>query len=148
MHSGWKHMDTIVDTIQCKYMLSLGNCSSLMGSYRVSLLCELLRHLHEKKLLWNLSDSCLILAPLQAWNTLRARETVALGRELLGGNGILSDFLVAKVSSYAFWLIIVSRCLWENLKSTFFNWFFTVMVKVLSERRCLSNHLWCAIMFL
>ncbi|KAM2468205.1 hypothetical protein FF1_009903 [Malus domestica] len=28
--------------------------------------------------------------------TLRARETVALGRELLGGNGILSDFLVAK----------------------------------------------------
>jgi acyl-CoA oxidase len=35
---------------------------------------------------------------LKAWNTLRARETVALGRELLGGNGILSDFLVAKVS--------------------------------------------------
>jgi len=32
----------------------------------------------------------------KAWNTLRARETVALGRELLGGNGILSDFLVAK----------------------------------------------------
>jgi hypothetical protein len=28
---------------------------------------------------------------------LRARETAALGRELLGGNGILSDFLVAKV---------------------------------------------------
>ena len=28
---------------------------------------------------------------------MRARETVALGRELLGGNGILSDFLVAKV---------------------------------------------------
>lgn len=33
----------------------------------------------------------------QAWITLRARETVALGRELLGGNGILADFLVAKV---------------------------------------------------
>ncbi|KAH9296840.1 hypothetical protein KI387_028522, partial [Taxus chinensis] len=32
----------------------------------------------------------------KAWNTLRARETVSLGRELLGGNGILSDFLVAK----------------------------------------------------
>jgi len=32
----------------------------------------------------------------KAWNTLRARETVALGRELLGGNGILADFLVAK----------------------------------------------------
>lgn len=32
----------------------------------------------------------------KAWNTLRARETVALARELLGGNGILSHFLVAK----------------------------------------------------
>ncbi|CAN6715552.1 unnamed protein product [Malus baccata var. baccata] len=32
----------------------------------------------------------------KSWITLRARETVALGRELLGGNGILSDFLVAK----------------------------------------------------
>jgi len=33
----------------------------------------------------------------QSWITLRARETAALGRELLGGNGILADFLVAKV---------------------------------------------------
>ncbi|PON92218.1 Acyl-CoA oxidase [Trema orientale] len=32
----------------------------------------------------------------KGWITLKARETVALGRELLGGNGILSDFLVAK----------------------------------------------------
>ncbi|XP_010264611.1 PREDICTED: acyl-coenzyme A oxidase 4, peroxisomal-like [Nelumbo nucifera] len=32
----------------------------------------------------------------KAWITLRARETVSLGRELLGGNGILSDFLVGK----------------------------------------------------
>ncbi|XP_057983160.1 acyl-coenzyme A oxidase 4, peroxisomal-like isoform X2 [Malania oleifera] len=32
----------------------------------------------------------------KSWISLRARETVALGRELLGGNGILSDFLVAK----------------------------------------------------
>lgn len=32
----------------------------------------------------------------KSWITARARETVALGRELLGGNGILSDFLVAK----------------------------------------------------
>jgi hypothetical protein len=30
--------------------------------------------------------------------TVKERETVPLGRELLGGNGILSDFLVAKVS--------------------------------------------------
>lgn len=33
---------------------------------------------------------------VKAWNTLRGREVVSLGRELLGGNGILSDFLVAK----------------------------------------------------
>lgn len=32
----------------------------------------------------------------KAWTTLRGRETVALGRELLGGNGIVADFLVAK----------------------------------------------------
>ncbi|ONK67918.1 uncharacterized protein A4U43_C05F5150 [Asparagus officinalis] len=32
----------------------------------------------------------------KAWISSRARETVALGRELMGGNGILSDFLVAK----------------------------------------------------
>lgn len=32
----------------------------------------------------------------KAWTTNKARETVALGRELLGGNGILADFLVAK----------------------------------------------------
>ncbi|KAL8146578.1 hypothetical protein AgCh_004343 [Apium graveolens] len=30
------------------------------------------------------------------WITLKAREVVSLGRELLGGNGILADFLVAK----------------------------------------------------
>eukprot|EP01018_Ginkgo_biloba_P039723 Gb_32152 [translate_table: standard] len=35
----------------------------------------------------------------KAWNTLQARETVSLGRELLGGNGILSDFLVAKAKA-------------------------------------------------
>jgi acyl-CoA oxidase len=28
---------------------------------------------------------------------LKARETAAIGRELLGGNGILADFLVGKV---------------------------------------------------
>eukprot|EP00245_Coleochaete_scutata_P003418 TRINITY_DN15035_c0_g1_i1.p1 TRINITY_DN15035_c0_g1~~TRINITY_DN15035_c0_g1_i1.p1 ORF type:complete len:447 (+),score=75.88 TRINITY_DN15035_c0_g1_i1:112-1452(+) len=32
----------------------------------------------------------------KSWNTLRTRECVSLARELLGGNGILSDFLVAK----------------------------------------------------
>jgi acyl-CoA oxidase len=34
---------------------------------------------------------------LQAWITKQARETVALGRELLGGNGIVTDFHVGKV---------------------------------------------------
>ncbi|KAH7843490.1 hypothetical protein Vadar_017193 [Vaccinium darrowii] len=32
----------------------------------------------------------------KAWITSKARETISLGRELLGGNGILTDFLVAK----------------------------------------------------
>ncbi|GAV73567.1 Acyl-CoA_dh_1 domain-containing protein/Acyl-CoA_dh_M domain-containing protein/Acyl-CoA_dh_N domain-containing protein [Cephalotus follicularis] len=32
----------------------------------------------------------------KSWITLKARETAAVGRELLGGNGILADFLVAK----------------------------------------------------
>jgi acyl-CoA oxidase len=34
---------------------------------------------------------------MQAWTSRMAREVVSLGRELLGGNGILADFLVAKV---------------------------------------------------
>ncbi|XP_028550832.1 acyl-coenzyme A oxidase 4, peroxisomal-like [Dendrobium catenatum] len=32
----------------------------------------------------------------KAWTTKNARETVSIGRELLGGNGILADFLVGK----------------------------------------------------
>ncbi|XP_034914099.1 acyl-coenzyme A oxidase 4, peroxisomal isoform X1 [Populus alba] len=32
----------------------------------------------------------------KAWISLKARETASIGRELLGGNGILADFLVAK----------------------------------------------------
>ena len=31
-------------------------------------------------------------AMTKAWNTLRGREVMALGRELLGGNGVVSDF--------------------------------------------------------
>jgi len=34
---------------------------------------------------------------MQAWTSRKAREVVSLGRELLSGNGILADFLVAKV---------------------------------------------------
>lgn len=33
---------------------------------------------------------------VKSWTTLRGREVVSLGREILGGNGIVSDFLVAK----------------------------------------------------
>ena len=33
----------------------------------------------------------------KAWNTLRGRECAALAREILGGNGILSQYHVAKV---------------------------------------------------
>jgi hypothetical protein len=35
----------------------------------------------------------------KAWTTLRGREVVSLGRELLGGNGVVSDFLVRLFAS-------------------------------------------------
>ena len=38
---------------------------------------------------------------VKAWNTLRCREVVSLGREILGGNGILAEYTVAKVSASA-----------------------------------------------
>lgn len=41
----------------------------------------------------------------KAWISLRARETVSLAREMLGGNGILGDFLVAKVCSCQYTLL-------------------------------------------
>lgn len=46
-------------------------------------------------------DKILNLFVNQSWITSKARETVALGRELLGGNGILAEFLVAKVLCFA-----------------------------------------------
>ena len=36
------------------------------------------------------------LSMIKAWNTKKARETILLARELLGGNGILLDNFVAK----------------------------------------------------
>ncbi|CAD7698284.1 unnamed protein product [Ostreobium quekettii] len=52
---------------------------------------------------WRLSELCDsgrsttgMASLVKSWNTLRCRETVALARELLGGNGILSEFHVAK----------------------------------------------------
>jgi alkylation response protein AidB-like acyl-CoA dehydrogenase len=38
---------------------------------------------------------------VQAWITKQARETAALGRELLGGNGIVTDFHVGKVGRHS-----------------------------------------------
>lgn len=48
-----------------------------------------------------------ILSNSQSWISLKARETAALGRELLGGNGVLADFLVAKVSRRGFFLKVL-----------------------------------------
>ncbi|CAO2038106.1 unnamed protein product [Urochloa humidicola] len=38
----------------------------------------------------------------KAWTSRKAREVVSLGRELLGGNAILADFLVAKLKVLQF----------------------------------------------
>lgn len=63
----------------------LGNIQAMfMMSLQLSRLSEAGRMSHEQASL------------VKAWNTLRGREVVSLGRELLGGNGIVSDFLVAK----------------------------------------------------
>ncbi len=47
-------------------------------------------------------NTCAHVLPVQAslvkaWTTQRGREVASLGREVLGGNGILTDFNVAKV---------------------------------------------------
>jgi hypothetical protein len=50
----------------------------------------------DKELCFLANSHDAVLCP-QSWISLKARETAAIGRELLGGNGILADFLVAKV---------------------------------------------------
>lgn len=64
-------------------MLSTIQAMWLMA-WRLTQLCEAGTMSHEQASL------------VKAWTTLRGREVVSLGRELLGGNGILSEFLVAK----------------------------------------------------
>ncbi|PSC71354.1 Acyl-coenzyme A oxidase peroxisomal [Micractinium conductrix] len=64
-------------------MLSTVQAMWLMA-WRLTKLCEAGTMTHEQ------ASLC------KAWTTLRGREVVALGRELLGGNGILAEFLVAK----------------------------------------------------
>ncbi|CAL5230083.1 g13540 [Coccomyxa viridis] len=71
--------------VQEKLTRMLGNIQGMF------LMCWRLSKLYEEgKMTHELASNT------KAWTTLRGRETVALGRELLGGNGIVSDFLVAK----------------------------------------------------
>lgn len=71
--------------MQEKLQRMLANIQAMwLMAYRLSKLYEAGKMTHEQASL------------VKAWNTLRGREVVALGRELLGGNGILSEFLVAK----------------------------------------------------
>ena len=64
-------------------MLSTATAMWLMA-WRVTRLAEEGEMTHEQASL------------VKAWTSLRGREVVSLGREVLGGNGIVSDFMVAK----------------------------------------------------
>lgn len=55
------------------------------------LMCRRLSELHDAGTMTHEQASL-----VKAWTTSRAREVLALGRECLGGNGIVADFLVAK----------------------------------------------------
>ena len=67
-------------------MRMLGSCQAMfLSAWRLSKLHEAGRMSHE------------MASTVKAWNTRVGREVVSLGRELLGGNGIVSDFLCAKV---------------------------------------------------
>mmetsp|Transcript_25590 Transcript_25590/g.64931 ORF Transcript_25590/g.64931 Transcript_25590/m.64931 type:complete len:461 (-) Transcript_25590:299-1681(-) len=71
--------------VQERLVRMLGNIQAMfMMAWRLSKLYEEGRMSHEQA------------SMVKAWNTLRAREVTALGREVLGGNGILADFNVAK----------------------------------------------------
>jgi len=70
---------------QEKLARMLGNINAMF------LMCHRLSRLHEEGKMSHAQASM-----VKAWTTLRGREVVALGRELLGGNGIVADFLVAK----------------------------------------------------
>lgn len=71
--------------VQERLARMLGNIQAMfMMGWRITRLSEEGRLTHEQASL------------AKAWNTLRGRECVALARELLGGNGVQADFLVAK----------------------------------------------------
>lgn len=66
----------------------LGNVQAMaMSSWRMTRLFEEGRMTHA------------MVSLCKAWNSLRGRECVALARELLGGNGIVADYHVAKAFS-------------------------------------------------
>ena len=72
-------------TSQEKLARMLGNIQAMtLLAWRLSTLHQAGRMTHEHASL------------AKAWTTLRGREVCALGRELLGGNGVVADFLVAK----------------------------------------------------
>lgn len=73
---------------QEKLARMLGSCQAMfLMAWRLSKLHEAGQMTHE------------MASTVKAWNTRTGREVMALGRELLGGNGIVSDFLVAKAFS-------------------------------------------------
>ncbi|KAI8474954.1 MAG: acyl-CoA dehydrogenase NM domain-like protein [Monoraphidium minutum] len=71
--------------VQERLARMLGNIQGMwMMAWRITRLSEEGRLTHEQASL------------AKAWTTLRGRECVALARELLGGNGVQTDFLAAK----------------------------------------------------
>lgn len=71
--------------VQEKLVRMLGNIQAMfLTTLQLTKLAEQGKMSHEQASL------------VKSWNTLRGRECVALARELLGGNGILSEFLTAK----------------------------------------------------
>lgn len=76
---------TASQMVQAKLMLMLGNCQAM-----ALIAWRLTRRFEEG--LSGAPDAALA----KAWCTLRGRECAALARELLGGNGMLTQFHVAK----------------------------------------------------
>ncbi|GFH27402.1 Ig-like domain-containing protein [Haematococcus lacustris] len=71
--------------VQERLVRMLGNIQAMfLMAWRLSKLYEEGRMTHEQASL------------VKSWTTLRGREVMALGREILGGNGILTDFNIAK----------------------------------------------------
>lgn len=83
---GWSELANGLQMSQEKLVRMLGSCQAMfLMAWRLSKLHEEGKMTHE------------MASTVKAWNTRTGREVVALGRELLGGNGIVSDFLVGKV---------------------------------------------------